>query len=474
MAGTESDMTPMEAKAATSGNQDAIPARNPQDVMNKGTSDGDATENQGLAQDGMMMTSENDQSQRDMPLVSSPEPEDAISGPKRRHSPDQDAENPGSQVPPNAEGSQSQRICSAKEVHGRVMKTTHSEARLTYTGLEYNHEHHGWIPAVRHSSIRRRLIDDAAKEGRYDFEWGKGKDPDDQTAYYPKYKAWGPRREHFAAILFVYKNENYAYPDYPIRDWYDEEKIVLGPDNTPVLDWGQLPSTISYRVTGLEMEALLRHDIRLTMRDLLDRMPSMVKNEEEMQKQLKNLMSRMDMARLRQGFRCWNPFGEAGRKQNEWIDEWVPKKFRRLNDTSGWREPTEEEVAAWRRKRPKSGAVEQGRGADEEEVPETHQSRKKRKERHEPRSFLFTAMRRISSLPHGYDSEGEESKLPGCLVRCEDEEDDFGEKARFYAKAINRAERLAAEVDRWSEGSKYDLNGGEGINEEGQGRIGAR
>ncbi|KAL8635426.1 MAG: hypothetical protein Q9226_009356, partial [Calogaya cf. arnoldii] len=220
--------------------------------------------------------------------------------------------------------------------------------------------------------------------------------------------------------------------------------------------------------------ALLRHDIRSTMWDLRDRMPGMVRDQGEMERELRNLISRMNMARLRQDFRCWNPSGEPGRKQNELIDQWVPEKFRRLNDTSDWRKPTEEEVAAGRHERPKGGAVEQEIGADKEEVLETHQSRLKRKERHKPRSFLFTAMRRISALPDGYDSEGEESKLPGCLVRYKDEEDDFGAEARFYSNAINRAERLAAEVDRWSEGSRYDLNGGEGIKRRVKGKIGAR
>ncbi|KAL8650471.1 MAG: hypothetical protein Q9226_005131, partial [Calogaya cf. arnoldii] len=263
MAGTESDMTPMEAKAPISGNRDAIPARSPQDSVNEGTTDGDTIENQGLAQDGMMMTNENDQSQTDTTLVSLPE---------RMYQ--------EKQVTLNGPDISQRKTHSRAQSDAIVQTKTQKTQALKCRPMRKDRNHRGSV-------------------GRYDFEWGKGKDPDDQMAYYPKYKAWGRERTHFAPILFIYNNENYAYPDYPIRDWYDEGKIVLGPVDTPILDWKHLPLTISYGAKGLEMEALLRHDIRSTMWDLRDRMPGMLTDQKEMERELKNLISRMNMARLR-------------------------------------------------------------------------------------------------------------------------------------------------------------------------------
>ncbi|KAI4206236.1 MAG: hypothetical protein LQ346_001207 [Caloplaca aetnensis] len=75
--------------------------------------------------------------------------------------------------------------------------------------------------------------------------------------------------------------------------------------------------------------------------------------------------------------------------------------------------------------------------------------RRRRKRRGE--SFGYTAMQRIYGLPDGYDTDDEQWG-PGGLVQGQGEEDDFGEDAMRYKKALDRAVRR---LERDADGTVY-------------------
>lgn len=75
--------------------------------------------------------------------------------------------------------------------------------------------------------------------------------------------------------------------------------------------------------------------------------------------------------------------------------------------------------------------------------------RRRRKRRRE--SFGYTAMQRIYGLPEKYDTDDEQWG-PGGLVQGQGEEDDYGEDALRYKKALDRAVRR---LERDADGAAY-------------------
>lgn len=106
---------------------------------------------------------------------------------------------------------------------------------------------------------------------------------DDVTSYMEAYHTWGPERVNRPEILFQYDPPDESLnPTYDPKVWYDQQRIVLGYNNIPVRRWSHLPATISSRITGQEVEALLRLDRRSELADLMARMPKKEQSAEGM------------------------------------------------------------------------------------------------------------------------------------------------------------------------------------------------
>ncbi|KAL8805682.1 MAG: hypothetical protein Q9182_001826 [Xanthomendoza sp. 2 TL-2023] len=158
----------------------------------------------------------------------------------------------------------------------QIREAQHASLRETDTGLEYKHRYHGWIPAVRHDTIRRQLIDDAKQRGDYVFVWGEGLDKEDQTSFHPDYECWDIRAEDHNPVASLLHDQPHKTKD-KAGDWYDNARIVIGSRGTPVLQWNHLPATISHKIRGIELLGLLLVNQRATTGDIVDRMPSVVK-----------------------------------------------------------------------------------------------------------------------------------------------------------------------------------------------------
>ncbi|KAL8706357.1 MAG: hypothetical protein Q9201_000565 [Fulgogasparrea decipioides] len=226
--------------------------------------------------------------------------------------------------------------------------------------LEFQLEDGSWIPAVWHESIRRRLIEKAAKAGEWRFDWGHSdEEEDDITSYDGRYELWGPARENWPEILFRYRPGDLRNPDYPVNVWYDEGRIVLGPGRRPVLKWQHLPATISAFITPAEMEALWRLDRRSTTADFIALYYNTKKARE----------------RTRMCCRSWDG-GPLSQKINAFLDQILPEEYHKANSTKGFRKLTAKEIRGARmqnKRRPRISKTEKKPGKQAVDK-QTHQA----------------------------------------------------------------------------------------------------
>ena len=119
-----------------------------------------------------------------------------------------------------------------------------------------------------------------------DHARGAGNAPEDITSYLESQRTWGLERDSYSGgsyhrgnwpeILYqLHKPRNYAKSSYPkAEDWLYHGRIVISVhDDLPLSKIDTLPDTISSKITGTELEAILRSDPRVEARDIIGRMP---------------------------------------------------------------------------------------------------------------------------------------------------------------------------------------------------------
>ncbi|MCJ1263534.1 hypothetical protein MMC22_003404 [Lobaria immixta] len=151
---------------------------------------------------------------------------------------------------------------------------TKGQVREVVGGIEYYSEsNHSWHSAVYHEDIRGELLLEASLLGQYDHPQ-KRVAPNDVTSYLPSQKEWGANRvRNWPEILHRLEQRELRVPDYKVGDLYYNGRIVLDIDNHPVLDYVDLPATLSTEFSGLHMEAIARLDPRISHNDFRVRMP---------------------------------------------------------------------------------------------------------------------------------------------------------------------------------------------------------
>lgn len=161
-----------------------------------------------------------------------------------------------------------------------------------------------WVPAVYHESIRLDLIYKASLKGKYGLfcsdpfeepmllitklvhERGQGITPGDITSYLESQRMWGTERGgqygpnyyegNWPDVLYQLKKPgHFSKSNYPeAKYWKYNERIVLSVhDSLPLRKYENLPDTISSKISGAELEAMLRSDPRVETRDIKGRMP---------------------------------------------------------------------------------------------------------------------------------------------------------------------------------------------------------
>ena len=98
----------------------------------------------------------------------------------------------------------------------------------------------------------------------------------DITAFHAEQRSWGEDRECRPKILFDYeppRDRNVGNPRYIVGMMLHAGRIVLDPDNRPVLDYPEIPLAVSSRFEDWRMEAIRRQNPRITPNDFRARMP---------------------------------------------------------------------------------------------------------------------------------------------------------------------------------------------------------
>lgn len=221
--------------------------------------------------------------------------------------------------------------------------------------------HNGnWVPAVYHDTVRHYLIDKAKNNGEYgelfpshsnhllltelDFPREAGIEPDNVTSFLESQKSWGPvRGENWAEILYVFeKKEKNSPKDNPVN-WKVGRRVVLaGRDSKPILDYKDIPATLSTELAGRDMEAIKRTDPRIRQRDFIARMPMKYTTRTGKRRKAKSASwIGMEMTRFRQkhGMLSW-----VGREGSDVIRnaiwERLPKKNKEENSIRGLPPPS--------------------------------------------------------------------------------------------------------------------------------------
>lgn len=270
------------------------------------------------------------------------------------------------------------------------------ETQGKYRTLEYL-DRGKWVPAVYHESVRHYLIRLARKRGEYgefvfilflsyplltelDHPRESGIEPDDVTSFLESQKSWGPERDkNWPEILYTFeKKDDRRDPAYSVKRWKVGTRLVLsGLDSLPLLDYRDIPATLSSALEGRDMEAIKRIDPRIKQRDFIARMPMKYTTKRGIRKSVQSATSiGMKMTRFRQknGLLSW-----VGREGSQTIRDalWesLPEWNKRNNSIRGLKPPTE-----WEQEKVREGNIGKfDKNAGDRALPEDVRNERKAK-----------------------------------------------------------------------------------------------
>ena len=102
-----------------------------------------------------------------------------------------------------------------------------------------------------------------------------GQDPLDITAFLDSQRHWDLERDNGwtgVEFLFTFHNDNLPTPNYELFWMYHNDRLVLDLDHHPVLDYKDIPLTVSSQVEGGLLEAIRCLDPRIRWQDFHARM----------------------------------------------------------------------------------------------------------------------------------------------------------------------------------------------------------
>lgn len=218
------------------------------------------------------------------------------------------------------------------------------------------------MKAVYHNDIRDELIAACAQLGEYstiphlsrlakghkltkiEYPREAGRLPTDITAYHQDQKDWGPERHQRPDILHRYEKKGYQNPTYAVPLLIYNQAIVLDYDHQPMLDFKNLPMTLSSLLEGWLQEAISRQDSRIDVKDFRVRMPTDPKAKGSVSLPTISAISmRRSRFRWKAGYLSWTQ--RTGSKDiKKYLDNLLPHECKVNNNTKGFRELKASEV----------------------------------------------------------------------------------------------------------------------------------
>ncbi|KAL9595783.1 MAG: hypothetical protein Q9219_006237 [cf. Caloplaca sp. 3 TL-2023] len=139
---------------------------------------------------------------------------------------------------------------------------------------EYKHSNGSTERCVRHEKIRQYLINQAARQGQYQYPRASGPEASDKTAYLRAQRDWGfEDRSQYPPIIFVFLRKDRKDPAYnpPSMRW--RGLLVVDSAEKPIRRFRNIPAALSSHTEGGLMEAIMREDSRIGIDDLRSLMP---------------------------------------------------------------------------------------------------------------------------------------------------------------------------------------------------------
>ncbi|KAL9595786.1 MAG: hypothetical protein Q9219_006240 [cf. Caloplaca sp. 3 TL-2023] len=241
---------------------------------------------------------------------------------------------------------------TAVETRGGVVSPTLHRLLFHYTWPDGKVD-----KAIFHHHIRPVLLRDAEAISRWVHPQPCGTALDDQTApinYPPDQLTWGfAERAHYPPINFVLERKGYKHPDYEVELWYYRGHLLLDHDHKPMKNFRHLPATISSKIPGGHIEALMRVDDRTTYGDIRARMPPAIlvnQNGVMVKKPLKTVGAlSAAAAKYREMAGCLNWHARLGSEVlNDYIMAKIPEEMKARNSSRGWRNLSRAEIAELR------------------------------------------------------------------------------------------------------------------------------
>ena len=127
-----------------------------------------------------------------------------------------------------------------------------------------------WVHAVHHNEIRRVLIHNAACLGTYRFP-PRGGSGLNVTSFHSALQDWGSKRADRAPLLF--QLEKIPAPSAVPENMMVARQVVLDQNDHRILDFPELPATLSTKLEGHHIELFLRQNDKIDFKDLIARMP---------------------------------------------------------------------------------------------------------------------------------------------------------------------------------------------------------
>ncbi|KAL8785820.1 MAG: hypothetical protein Q9213_003127 [Squamulea squamosa] len=140
--------------------------------------------------------------------------------------------------------------------------------------------HGEWVPAAFHHERRLALLARGDLKGAYTYPPKQGLTEDDRMAFHPDYANINMSVRHGRPHLLYQwrapdKLTQYEQPSL-MRDPNDG-KLLLDINNHPILDWPELPKTVSAQVEGFWIEYWWRLNRNIRIEDIIARAPAMTK-----------------------------------------------------------------------------------------------------------------------------------------------------------------------------------------------------
>lgn len=196
------------------------------------------------------------------------------------------------------------------------------------------------------------------------------------TSYLPSQKGWGPdRNQNWPGILHRLERRGLSVADYHVGNLYYNGRLVLDLDNNPILDYVDLPATLSTEFSGEYMEAITRLDPRISHKDFRARMPETRRIGRDGQTvrpsySLSTIGMRMTRFRQEQGLISWTK-REGSESIRDFLISNLPQENIEANSTRGVLPPSlVAQADSWSRNKGKYAARAGGRALSQKERQE--------------------------------------------------------------------------------------------------------